>query len=72
MTGDVSGDVFLGYRHVSCVSLFFSGVAGMLRLIPSPQDNVRQAAGLFTRQMLGGELPEQVSDAAARTGKQLL
>ncbi len=49
MTGDVSGDVFLGYRHVSCVSLFFSGVAGMLRLIPSPQDNVRQAAGLFTR-----------------------
>lgn len=67
VTGDVSGDLSLGYRHVSSVSLFSSGVAGMPRLIPRPWVYLqsRRAA----KQMLGGVLPEQISDAAARPGK---
>lgn len=49
MMGDVSGDSSLGYRHVSSVSLFSSGVGGMLQLISHPQKSISQADGLFTR-----------------------
>uniref|UniRef100_A0A672Q4X3 Discoidin, CUB and LCCL domain-containing protein 1-like n=1 Tax=Sinocyclocheilus grahami TaxID=75366 RepID=A0A672Q4X3_SINGR len=66
VTGDVSGDISLGYRHVSCVSLFSSGVAGMPRLIPHLREDVRQpsrcSAGSFPNrfqmQWLGQEKHE--------------
>jgi len=65
VTGDVSGDISLGYRHVSSVSLFSSGVGGMLQLISHPQKRaLAKLRGylqgrLASKQMLCGVLPKK-------------
>lgn len=54
VTGDVSGDVSLGYRHVSTVSLFSSGAVDMRR----------SRRGYLRRRRASPMLPARVSDAA--------
>ncbi|KTF76332.1 hypothetical protein cypCar_00034169, partial [Cyprinus carpio] len=74
VTGDVSGDISLGYRHVSSVSLFSSGVAGMPQLIPRPRENVRQVylQGCTAKHMLSGVAPKRFLMQWLGQEKQLL